>query len=140
MQAQNAQIATALTQRQTVEVRLPAQAATLTSTQAATTIAAATKGEATAVGDNVQIDLPTARNIASMVQLLPLLQQDKADLQKALDNETHMYTNEVAAHKKDNEANAKTVTALKADCRRSKLKWLGIGIVIGFVGRGFAGF
>lgn len=44
-----------------------------------------------------------------------------------------MYTDEVAAHKKDNDTNAAEVKALKADARKGKLKWFGIGFVTGLI-------
>lgn len=38
------------------------------------------------------------------------------------------------------DADAKALSAEKAKCRKSKLKWFGAGVVVGFLGRGFAKF
>jgi hypothetical protein len=143
LQAANAQLANAISQRQTIEVKIPTLNGSLTAAQSALAISQAVKanpGEVSATGDNVMLDLPVTREITSMIQLLPLVQADKADLQQQLANETRIYADEKAAHKKDNDTNAETIKSLKADCRKSKLKWFGIGVVVGFVGRGFAGF
>jgi len=32
------------------------------------------------------------------------------------------------------------LAAVKAQCRKSKFKWFGAGVVVGFIGRHFAGF
>ena len=90
------------------------------------------------------------------VQLLEseaTLEVDKADLQKQNSNLQVQFTNEVAiyeaekkAHDSDNAANKATISAkdaeikdVKAQCRKSKLKWLGIGILIGIFGGHAAG-
>ena len=38
------------------------------------------------------------------------------------------------------DADAKTLSVVKAQARKSKLKWFGVGVVVGFVGRHFVGF
>src|SRR5208282_4475722 len=137
---QNAQLATALTQRQTVEVNIPKQVGTLTATQVATQLGG------TANGDIVALPLPQAQIALTDVLLVPQLQADKKDLQNQLQNETtvaannaKLYTDEATAlgdeqkaHQADNKANAAEITSIKADCRKSKLKWFGLGVLFGY--------
>lgn len=144
---QNQQLVVSLATRQNQEIQIPKQTASLTAVQVAVEL------QGTANGDNVSLTLPVAQNVLASVRLVPLLQADKKNLQDAYNNEVQiannnekLYTEEQKAlvseqgsHKADNEANAKQITKIKADARKSKLKWLGIGILIGFVGRGFTG-
>lgn len=136
----NAQLAAALTQRQKVEVEIPKQVGTMTATQVATQLGG------TATGDNVTLPLPAAQTALTDVLLVPQLQSDKKDLQDQLTNETQIATNnkklyddevvaltgEQKAHAADNKASATEITALKADARKSKLKWFGIGVLVGY--------
>lgn len=138
LKEQNTQLSQALATRQVVEVKLPTQNGSLTATQAAQEISKSTKanpGQVVSQGDTVVLDLPTARDLTTMAQLVPLLQADKADLTKQLSNETKIYNDEVSAHQKDNQTNAVALTACKADARKGKLKWFGIGYVAGFLTR-----
>ena len=136
----NTQLATALTQRQKVEVNIPKQVGTMTATQVATQLGG------TATGDNVTLPLPAAQTALTDVLLVPQLQSDKKDLQDQLTNETQIATNnkklyddevvaltgEQKAHAADKLASATEITALKADARKSKLKWFGIGVLVGY--------
>lgn len=145
--SQNQQFASALATRQIQEVQIPKQTASLTAMQIAVEL------QGTANGDNVSLTLPVAQNVLASVRLVPLLQKDKTDLQSAFDNQVQIANNneklfenerqalvsEQGSHKADNEANAKQITKLKADARKSKLKWFGIGVIVGFIGRGFLG-
>lgn len=144
---QNQQLVVSLATRQNQEIQIPKQTASLTAVQVAVEL------QGIANGDNVSLTLPVAQNVLASVRLVPLLQADKKNLQDAYNNEVQiannnekLYTEEQKAlvseqgsHKADNEANAKQISKIKADARKSKLKWLGIGIVIGFIGRGFVG-
>jgi hypothetical protein len=49
-------------------------------------------------------------------------------------------TSEKASHKADVSADAKELTAVKVEARKSKLKWFGIGFVAGFIARHSVGF
>jgi len=97
-----------------------------------------------------------AAAVASLqaIEAVPVLQQDITDLQKSnanlgvqLVNETAIFEAEKKSHGSDNDTN-KTVLAakdaelkdVKAQCRKSKLKWFGLGVVVGFFGRPFAKF
>lgn len=140
---QNAQLATALTKRQAIEVNIPKQVGTLTATQTATQLGG------TANGDIVSLPLPQAQIALADVLLVPQLQADKTDLQGQLKNETQIATNneklyndevtalglEHTAHLADNKANAEQIVSLKADARKGKLKWFGIGFVTGYLAR-----
>ena len=95
---------------------------------------------------------PTSSRVAGTqtaltdVLLVPQLQSDKKDLQDQLTNETQIATNnkklyddevvaltgEQKAHAADKLASATEITALKADARKSKLKWFGIGVLVGY--------
>jgi hypothetical protein len=134
--AQNQQLAAQLAANQKKEQSIPVTVKDETADQVAFDISKAANSKPNAVtvqNNNVVLDLPTAQLALADMQLVPLLQQDKADLSQQLLNETKMYNDEVAAHKSDNETNQKQITALKADCRKSKLKWFGIGYVAGFI-------
>jgi hypothetical protein len=148
LEQQNSQLINALAARQVVEKQIPLTNATLSAQDAAGKL----KGQA--VGNTVVLDLPIARDLVTSVQLVPLLQQDKADLEKSngllqteVSNGVKALDLERTAHTNDNTTNAGTIkardaeiVAVKAECRKSKLKWFGIGVVVGFVGRGFVGF
>jgi hypothetical protein len=137
---QNAQLATALAKRQTVEVNIPRQVGSLTATQVATQLGG------TATSDTINLPLPQAQTALSDVLLVPQLQADKTDLQTQLTNETQVaannkklyedestaLTNEQKAHTADNTANAAKITALNAECKKSKWKWFGIGVAVGY--------
>lgn len=144
---QNQQLVASLANRQVQEVQIPKQTASLTAVQVAVEL------QGTAKGDNVTLTLPAAQNVLASVRLVPLLQVDKKNLQDAYTNEVQIANNnltlynkehealvsEQGSHEADKKANAKTISDLKTDCRKSKLKWLGIGVIIGFIGRGFVG-
>ena len=140
---QNQQLVTSLSKRQTTEVQIPKQTASLTAAQVAIEL------QGTANGDNVTLALPVAQNVLANVKLVPLLQQDKTDLQSAYNNQVQVSANNLAlyndehlalvseqkAHQADNTANAATIKKLKADARKGKLKWFFIGFVSGFITR-----
>lgn len=100
------------------------------------------------------VDQPAAVATLQILEALPVLTQDVADLQKSnsnlnvqLVNETAIYEAEKKSHGSDNDANKAVIAAkdaeikdVKAQCRKSKLKWFGAGVVVGFIGRGFSKF
>jgi hypothetical protein len=156
--AENATLINALAARQVVEKKIPVAVASETSLEVAADLKKATNGTVGILkspdGDLIQLDLPTAKGVLTSVQLVPLLQQDKTDLEKSngllqteVANGVKALDLERTAHANDNTTNAGTIkardaeiVAVKAECRKSKLKWFGIGVVVGFVGRGFVGF
>jgi hypothetical protein len=146
---QEAKIETLLSQRQVVEKQVPVTNATLDATQTALGIVKAVGGNATPSGSSVLLDLPTAQAVLTDVQLLPLVQADKVDLGNQLSDEKRIaldtqsqLSNEQKSHKSDVDtlnsqiaADGKQITKLKADIRKGRLKWFGIGFVSGFVTR-----
>lgn len=54
--------------------------------------------------------------------------------------QTNIITEDKAVLDKTIKADATELTKVKADARKSKLKWFGAGVVVGFVGRQFAKF
>src|SRR5208337_1606161 len=146
--AQITVLISALSKRQVVENNLPKQNATLSATQVAQQLGGV------AQGDDVVLPLSNAQSVLTAVQLVPLLQKEKSDLQATngllqteVSNGVQALNLERTAHKSDNDANAAIIKgkdldilAIKAQARKSKMKWFGIGVVVGFIGRGFAGF
>ena len=59
------------------------------------------------------LDLPVAREVASMIQLLPLFRLAKADLHQKLTNEAGIYADEKTVHNKDNETNTETINRIR---------------------------
>lgn len=100
------------------------------------------------------VDQPAAVATLQALEALPVLNQDITDLQKSnanlnvqLVNETAIYDAEKKSHGSDNDTNKTVIAAkdaelkdVKAQCRKSKLKWFGAGVVVGFLGRSFAKF
>jgi hypothetical protein len=134
-------LAKALQARQTVEVKLPVQNASLSASQVAQGLGQG----ATAAGDTIVLPLPLGQLALTDMQLVPLLTQDKAQLQAELANETQSLTLEKQAHASDVKAlNAQIdvdkveLKTEKALARRSKMRWFAAGVVVGFVGRAFA--
>lgn len=144
------QLATAMSKRDQATVVQVKQDATLSATDAAQTITVQTKsqpGEVLAVGDNVQLSLSASRTVASGLDLLPTVQEDLSDTKKQLTSETIIATNlqsnvtdqktlidamNVTSADADKTCKAQ-ITSLKADARKSKLKWFAIGYVLGLV-------
>ena len=145
LEAQIQQLTTALSKRQVVEVNLPKQNATLSAAEVATQLGGA------AQENDVVLPLPVAKNVLTMVQLVPLLQKDKSDLQAEngllqteVSNGVQALGLERTAHKSDNDANAAIIkgdalnlSACKADARKGKMKWFFIGVGVGYLGRIF---
>jgi hypothetical protein len=150
LQAENASLAKALTAREQVEKLLPTKNGSLTATQVSSAISQALnakQGEVSASGDTITVDLPLGQEITTALQLVPLLQTDKTQLQTELANETKALDLEKQSHASDvNALNVQIsadkveLKAVKAQARRSKLRWFAAGVVVGFLGRGFAKF
>jgi hypothetical protein len=142
-------LSNAITQRDKTLADVIQKDATLTATQSATKIADATKakaGEVTSSGDTVTVDLPIARTITTNLDQLPVLQQDLVDTKQQLASETiiadnrqelidEMKKNEVAA---DNTCKA-NISNVKAQARKSKLKFFALGYLLGIVSAHFIG-
>lgn len=104
-------------------------------------------GEVTAQGDTVIATLPVARTVVGAFDLLDTVQANLTDTQKQLSSESVINTNlqaNVAAQKNlvsalrtentdQQKACVAQVSAVKAQARKSKLKWFGIGYIAGFV-------
>lgn len=130
--------------------------ATLSAQQTAEAISAkvqAQPGEVTAVGDNVSLNLAVSRTVNNSLDMLQTAQIQLDEKQKQLDAQASLTLDAVL-----DSANAKKVIAsqdtqitqanktcqdqiatINAKNRKSKLKWFGIGVVIGLVGARFAG-
>lgn len=154
LSAQNAQLAqqvaslsSAISARDAQLVKQQAQVKTLTPVQVASTIQPFLKqGTATVTTGGILLDTPASQEVLAQLEELPIRKADISDLQTIVGNQrtqignlstengslTTALNSEKASHKADNIANAKTITALKADARKSKLKWFGIGYVAGF--------
>lgn len=132
-----------LARRQAAEQSLPKKNANLSVIEAARSL------QGSADGDNVVLDLHVARDLVTQVQLVPMLEQDKADLGKSNEllaaevaNGEQALDLERKAHASDNSANGATikardaeVSALKKNLRKSKMKYFIIGYVAGFITR-----
>ena len=140
--AQNAQLTQDIaTSNQRLAVQIQKNA-TLTATQAAEQIASTTQGTASASGNNVVLDLLTARKVSDALITLPVVQTELIDTTKQLTNTQTMLTNsqaDVAQQKllvTDEIQSCKAQVALvKSQARKSKLKWFGAGVVVGFIGK-----
>ncbi len=123
---------------------------TLSAKDAAERLAQQTKagaGEVVAQGDSVTVDLPVTRQVVQLLDRLPVAEADLADTQKQLGAETVVATNLqanvneqkslVESLKTQNTDQIKACQAqvkdLKAQARKSKLKYFGAGVVVGFL-------
>ena len=103
---------------------------------------------------NFLVPLSLAQKSMSALITIPVLTQDKADLQSQVDNQKQIISNDAntlalerQAHQSDNATCTVDKTALgaqidnlkaqnaktKADARKSKFKWFGAGYVAGFI-------
>lgn len=123
--------------------------ATLSAQQAADRLTQQTKaapGEITASGNNVTVDLPMSRQLVTDLDMLPVVTANLADETTKLTNETTLATTaeaDVTAQKAEISglntqladsavACAAEVKTEKAKARKGKLKWFGIGFIVGF--------
>lgn len=146
--AQNAKLSSTISARnQTVETQVKTDA-TLSALEAAQKLQDQTKTTVTATGDTVVLGLDGARSVAASLDLLPVAQANLKDTQTQLINETQIASNAqadvseskavIAAQKTQisdgDKACQAQVTTLKADARKNKLKWFGIGVIVGLIG------
>jgi hypothetical protein len=123
--------------------------AILSAQQAADRLTQQTKaapGEITASGDTIVADLPMSRTIVTDLDELPVVTANLADETTKLTNETTLATTaqaDVTAQKAEISglntqladsavACAAEVKVEKAKARKGKLKWFGIGFIVGF--------
>ena len=143
------QIAQSIANRNTQVAQQVKTDATLSAQEAAQRLTQQTKaqpGEVTAQGSNLLVDLPISRGIVTALDLLPAAQADLTDTQKQLAAQTQISTNlqaDVSGLRTLNQDQQKAcqaqVAAVKAQARKSKLKWFLAGLVTGFVGARAAG-
>jgi hypothetical protein len=144
-------------QKQTTQLQQQVKVnATLTALQTAQAISQKTQaqpGEVTAQGDNVTLDLPIARTVNSSLDMLATTTAQLDETKKQLDAQTGL-TNDAILDTVNakkvivNQANEITqgdkvcidkIAVVKAQARKSKLKWLGIGYVLGLATAHFIG-
>ena len=147
--AQNAQLTKEVATRDQQLVTQVKSDATLSLQQAAARIAEQTQaqpGEVTAQTNDVAIDLPISRIITADLDRLPVAEQDLANTQTQLANETTIATNaqsDAADAKKviadqtvqladANKACQAQITTVKAQARKGKIKafFIGVGVVL----------
>jgi hypothetical protein len=149
--AQNSQLAQQISARNQAVVAQVKSDATLSTQDAAARLSQqtnATAGEVTAQGNNVTIDLPITRAVVSALDELPVVQANLDDTQKQLVNETTIATNaqtdatdakkviaaQVTQMADADKACKADIATVKAQARKSGLKWFLIGLVTGLVG------
>ena len=99
-------------------------------------------------------DQPEAVAVAQTLEEVPALESNVQKLESENANLTTEVTNDVKTLDLEKQSHAHDITAdqaklnavnaelsqVKADCRKSKFKWFGAGVVVGFVARHFVGF
>lgn len=119
--------------------------ATLTAQEAAKQIQISTgsqPAEVTANGDNVVLDLLTARKVSDALVTLPVVQTELVDTTQQLKNTQTILTNTQADVVQQKQLVADEITSckaqiavVKAQARKSKFKWFITGVVTGFIGK-----
>lgn len=114
----------------------------------------ASVSDVTAVGDNVTLSLPVTRKVVNALDELPIVKADLIDTTTQLDEAQSINTRlsaNVGEQKQlvtalqdqlvtADKACKADIALVNAKARKSKLKWFGAGLIVGFIGRGFAGF
>jgi hypothetical protein len=155
LEAQISQLSQAISNRDAELIKQQAKIPALTPVQVASNIQPfLSKGIATVEPTGILLDTPASQEVLTQLEELPICKADEADL-KAIETkqETEIanlstsngslqtaLTSEKASHKADVEADATELVKVKADARKSKLKYLGIGYVAGFLSRKLVGF
>lgn len=143
------QLSASIAQRNATEQQQQKTDATLDAVSAAqrlTEQTQASNGEIIAEQNNVQLDLPTARRVVSNLDSIPVISANLADTQKQLTAQEGL-----TADTKSQLADAKTliasqnqqqvdttkacnaqISSLKAQARKSKMKWFLTGLISGF--------
>lgn len=141
---QNTQLTKTIEQRNQTVAELVKVDATLSAEQAASKISqqlSAAPGEITASGNDVTLDLPSARGVVSRLDELPVAQANLEDTQKKLTNETQIATDaqkavmdakDVIAAKDEQLVDADKackaqVANVKAQARKRNLKYMLLG-------------
>ena len=144
-------LATLISQRDKTTTVQVQKDATLSASEAAQKITQQTKaqpGEISAQQDNVVLDLSVSRTVAAGLDQLPTVQADLSDTKKQLISETTIADNLqqnvneqqslIDSMKKESDAADKSckasITLVKAQARKSKIKWFFIGVVVGIIG------
>jgi paraquat-inducible protein B len=138
-QAQIALLQAQLSARGAKEVSIPPANRVLTAPQVAQQIAATAKvpeATVTSTSDTVTFPLPLAQTALTDMQLVPLLMQDKSDLQKSLDLEKAAHASDIQACQIQSQAQNATIAAIKKRNRTTVIKAFFVGVVVGFIGRG----
>ena len=149
--AMNAQLTSYITQRDKALVPVLQKDTTLSAVDAAQKIAVQTKaqpGEVVAQGDTVQMDLSVSRTVVANQDQLPVVQADLADAKTEVrqgetvieglqtvvsDGRNTIDSMKQQAADADRACKAE-VSTVKAQARKSKIKWFFIGLVTGIVG------
>lgn len=136
-QAQIDALKDALNAREITEAKQATQNRVLTAPQVATQIGEVAKvAPLVTQGDTIVFPLPLAQTALTDMQLVPLLTQDKSDLEKQLGLEKSAHESDIRACTVQVSAErAKTDAAVKKG-RKAFLKGFFIGLLAGFAGRG----
>ena len=104
-------------------------------------------GSITVTANGYLVDQPEAVALAQTLEAVPALKEENSNLTtiiannlKNLDLEKQSHISDVNSLNTIIAADKVELKAVKAQCRKSKLKWFGIGVVVGFIGRHFVGF
>lgn len=155
--AQNATLAKEIESRNTQLATQIKADATLSAVQVAAQLVEQTKTTASDItvnGDSISLDLTSARVITQDLDTLPVVQANLANTQTQLKNETTIATNAQsdATNEKaiivsqtsqladQTKACNAQIASVKAQARKSKFKWFGLGFVAGFFSAHAIGF
>jgi regulator of replication initiation timing len=155
LQQANQALAAQIAQTNAILAQQKKKDATLPPDQLANRIVTLAPGGSIVVETNgYLVDQPEAVAIAQTLEEVPALtanigklESENANLTTVVANDTKTLDLEKQSHASDvNSLNAAitadkaVLAATKAQCRKSKFKWFGAGVVVGFIGRHFAGF
>jgi len=148
LSAQIAQTNAILAQQKKVDASLPPNEL------AKRIVSLAPGGNVTVEANGYLVDQSEAVAIAQTLEEVPALTANLGKLESENANLTTVVANDSKTLDLEKQSHASDVTSLnaalaagkaelgavKAQCRKSKLKWFGVGVVVGFVGRHFTGF
>jgi len=156
LSAQNAALATALTQRQAaletqkkVDTTLPPTALA----ERLQTLGSAPTGSVAVTGDNITLTRPGAVAVVQALEIIPVLQQDlkdetalevataaaKAQADKVIDAQATQIVDLNTARAKDSKAASDELASVKAQAKKNSVKWFKRGFGLGFIAGIFAG-
>lgn len=151
LMAMNAQLSSYITQRDKAAAIIVQKDATLSALEAAQKITVQTKaqpGEVVVQGDTVQMDLSVSRTVVANQDQLPVVQADLTDAKTeirqgetvienlqtvVLDGRNTIDSMKTQAVDADRACKAEVAT-VKAQARKSKLKWFLTGLITGIIG------